>query len=59
MSYVDKEYSLWSVLILADETKMNLFRSDGRVTVWRKVNVELNLKNVNSTIKHGGGSVIL
>ncbi|GFX25697.1 transposable element Tcb2 transposase [Trichonephila clavipes] len=38
---------------------MNIFGSDGRRTVWRKPNTALDPKNLRSTDKHGGGSVMV
>ncbi|CAK9815645.1 Transposable element Tc1 transposase [Anthophora plagiata] len=47
------------IIIFSDESKFNLFGSDGRQKVWRKPNTELELKNLRSTVKHGGGSVMV
>ncbi len=53
----DMDYSnhvLWS-----DETKINLFGSDGVTRVWRQPGEEYKDKCVLPTVKHGGGSVIV
>jgi hypothetical protein len=49
----------WNHVIFSDESKFNLFGSDGRKTVWRKPNTELLQKNVKVTVKHGGGHVMV
>ncbi|GBL87070.1 hypothetical protein AVEN_218766-1 [Araneus ventricosus] len=38
--------------------KVNImfFGSDGRQMVWQKPNSELEMKNLTSSVKHGGGS---
>ena len=51
--YSDKR---WNQVIFSDETKINLFGSDGRVYVRRKVGQRYNKKNLKPTVKHGGGS---
>ncbi|GBM64603.1 hypothetical protein AVEN_19349-1 [Araneus ventricosus] len=53
-SMVDKDKSLWESVIFVDESKFNIFGSDGRITVWRKPNEELNPKNLLPAVKHGG-----
>ena len=45
---------LWS-----DETKVNLFGSDGVQNVWRRAGEEYADKNVVPTVKHGGGSLMV
>lgn len=49
----------WNKVLFTDESKFNLFKSDGRTTVWRKPGERLNLKNVVPTVKYGGGSVLV
>ena len=51
--------SFWQKVLFSDESKFNIFGSDGRTMVWRKPNQEYNIKNLNPTVKHGGGSVML
>ena len=43
---------LWS-----DESKFNLFRSDGKVVVWRSPKEEFELEYIIPTVKHGGVTV--
>lgn len=57
--YLQKGTEYWEDVIFTDESKFNLFGSDGRFTVWRKTNEELLEKNVCPTVKHGGGSVMV
>lgn len=42
-----------SSVIWSDEIKYNLFGSDGKQSVWRKPNTELETCNIHPTIKHG------
>ncbi len=43
----------------SDETKINLFSSDGVKCVWRQPGEEYKDKCVLPTVKHGGGSVMV
>lgn len=58
-SYAGKDFSFWKNVIFTDESKYNLFGSDGRVNVWRKPNQEMNPKHLRPTVKHGGGHVMV
>lgn len=49
----------WKKVIWSDETKINLFSSDGRDRVYRKEGEALNPKNCRPTVKHGGGSIMV
>ncbi|KAH8270914.1 hypothetical protein KR026_004632 [Drosophila bipectinata] len=51
--------TFWNDVIFADESKFNLFGSDGRKYVWRRANTELDPKNLKPTVKHGGGHVMV
>lgn len=55
--HYDKKY--WEHVIFADESKFNVFGSDGRAMVWRKPNEEMKIKNLVPTMKHGGGSLMV
>lgn len=57
--HVNDGHDFWKKVVFTDESKFNLFKSDGRVTVWRKRNCELDEKNITPTVKHGGGSVLV
>ncbi len=48
------DYVLWS-----DETKINLFGSDGVKRVWPQPGDEYKEKCVLPTVKHGGGCVMV
>lgn len=58
-SYAGKDFSFWKNVLFTDESKFNLFGSDGRVNVWRKPNQEMNPKHLRPTVKHGGGHVMV
>lgn len=53
------DLSFWSKVLYSDESKFNIFRSDGRHYVWRKPCTEMKQSHVKATIKHGGGSVMV
>ncbi|GFT65510.1 transposable element Tc1 transposase [Trichonephila clavipes] len=54
-----KTDNFWKKVIFSDESKFNIFGSDGRRTVWRKPNTVLVSKNLRPTVIHGGGSVMV
>lgn len=58
-TYRNKNYEFWKRWIFTDESKFNIFSSDGRVKVWRKKNTELEKHNLLPTVKYGGGSVLV
>ncbi len=49
----------WNHVLWSDETKINLFGSDGVKRVWWQPGEEYKDKCVLSTVKHGGGSVVV
>ena len=51
--------NFWDKMISSDESKYNIFGSDGRSLVSKKINEQLNLKNTHKTIEHGGGSIMV
>ena len=53
----NKGLDVWRQVIFSDESKFNIFGSDGRHMVWRKKNTDLEPKNLIPTVKHGGGGV--
>jgi hypothetical protein len=50
---------MFNKTIWTDESKYNVFGSDGSVKVWRQANTELEPRNLIPTVKHGGGSVMV
>lgn len=46
-------------IIWSDESKFNLFYSDGRVKIWRESGSSLQNGCFDPTVKHGGGSVMV
>lgn len=55
----NKDIEFWKTVLFADESKFNIFGSDGKITVWRKPREELRLRNLRPTVKHGGGHVMV
>ncbi|GFY16012.1 transposable element Tcb2 transposase [Trichonephila clavipes] len=49
----------WNEVIFSDESKFNIFGSDGRRMVWRKPNTSHHPKHTIPTVKHGDGSVMV
>jgi transposase len=47
----------WKKVIWSDESKFNVFGSDGREYCWRRDGEALRDQNIQPTVKHGGGSV--
>ncbi len=54
-----KDMDYWNYVLWSDETKINLFGSDGVKHVWRQPGEEYKDKCVLPTVKHGGGSVMV
>ncbi len=54
-----KDLDYWNHVLWSDETKINLFGSDGAKRVWRQPGEEYKDKCVLATVKHGGGSVMV
>ena len=51
--------SFWRRVLFTDESKFNLFGSDGRTKIWRKTGTAYQTQNLIPTVKHGGGSVMV
>jgi hypothetical protein len=49
----------WQKNLFSDETKYDLFKSDGIRWVRRPMNERFNEKYIAPTVKHGGGNVML
>ena len=57
--YKNAPIEFWRDILFSDESKYNIFVSDGRLLVWRRAGEALNPKNTIKTVKHGGGSVMV
>ena len=55
----EKLSSFWESVIWSNESKFNLFGSDGKVMVWRTPGEEFDPKCTVPTVKHAGGSVMV
>jgi DDE superfamily endonuclease len=49
----------WKKVVWSDETKINRFGSDGRKWVWKKAGEDLSDRQVEGTLKFGGGSLMM
>ena len=49
----------WERVIWSDETKFQIFVSDGREYCWRKPGEPLWPNHMEPTVKHGGGSIMV
>lgn len=49
----------WSNVIFSDESKFNLFGSDGRQWCWRRSGHEYDDVYVQKKVKHGGGNIMV
>ena len=56
-NYRKKPLDFWNKVLWSDESKFNLFGSDGRVIVWRSAREEFGPECAMPTVKHGGGNV--
>ena len=58
-TWSNRHISKWKSEIFLEETKLNLFRSDGRSLVWKKPVELLNPEYFQHTTKYGGGSLMV
>ena len=56
-TYRKKRLGYWDNALWTDESKFNLFGSNGKVMVWRTPKEELDPKCTVPTVKYGGGNV--
>ena len=57
--YATEPETFWNKVIWSDESKFELFRSKGKVIVWRKNGTAVMPKYLTPTVKYGGGSVLV
>ncbi len=57
--HADRDEDYWYSILWSDETKINVFGTDGFKTVWRRKGEEYKEKCMVPTVKHGGGSVLM
>ena len=56
-TYREKPPGFWDNILWSDESKFNLFGSDGKVMVWRMPKEEFDPKCTVPTVKHAGKNV--
>ncbi len=54
-----KSMIYWNHVLWSDESKVNLFDSDGVQHVWRRPGEEYQENCALPTVKHGGGSIMV
>jgi len=57
--HVQKGPNFWNMIVWSDESKFNVFGSDGKPYVRRPPNKQLDPKNTKKTVKHGGASTMV
>lgn len=57
--YKDWTLEDWKRVLWSDETKINRFGSDGRKYVWKKKGQPLQEKEIDPTVKYGGGKIMV
>ena len=55
----DKHPTSWRRVLWSDESKINMFGSDGRQYTWRRPGEQQRDIHFRSTMKHGGGSLMV
>ncbi|XDV15199.1 hypothetical protein PO909_015329 [Leuciscus waleckii] len=58
-SNLPKSMNYWKHVLWSDETKINLFGSDGVHHVWQCPGEEYQEKCILPTVEHGGGSIMV
>ena len=54
-----KPLDFWKRVIFKDESKFNLFGSDGMVRAWRTSTEEFKEHCLKPVVKHGGGGSVM
>ena len=59
-----KKYSKWTIddwkrVVFSDETKINIWGSDGCKYYWTRPGDPLKPHHLDLTVKHGGGSILI
>jgi len=57
--YRDFTVDDWRLVLWSDESKFQLFGSDGRKYCWLKANEQLNQRQIIPTMKFGGGAIMV
>jgi hypothetical protein len=57
--YRDFTVDDWRLVLWSDESKFQLFGSDGRKYCWVKANEQLNQRQIIPTMKFGGGAIMV
>uniref|UniRef100_A0A8C6NVL2 Transposase Tc1-like domain-containing protein n=1 Tax=Nothobranchius furzeri TaxID=105023 RepID=A0A8C6NVL2_NOTFU len=57
--HLKKPSQFWNNILWTDETKINLYQSDGKRRVWRRKGTAHDPKHTTSSVKHGAGSVMV
>ena len=57
--YKDWTIEDWRHIVWSDESKFQLFGSDGRQWYWKKPNEPLSTRHIRPTVKHGGGNIMV
>ncbi len=50
-----RHLALWRGVLFTDESRVSLYREDGRQRVWRRVGEQFADVNVVDRVAHGGG----
>ncbi|GFY02144.1 transposable element Tcb1 transposase [Trichonephila clavipes] len=56
--YVRQPTESWENVIFVDESRYNIFGSDGKETVWFKSNTAIHVNNLRPTVKFGATDLI-
>jgi transposase len=57
--YKDWTVEDWKKVNFSDETKINIFGSDGLQYIWKKKGTPISDREVNKTVKFGGGNIMI